>query len=146
MVRIVLDLADGIDCESVGNAAVLSWLRACEVYGETETAFARRLGMTYRVLRYWRAKLYPQKATLSAIVDEKEIPATCEFCGATEAIHQHHVVNRYDSPVTVVLCARCHRKFHFLNRLYRDPTGKAPARRKRPKILSSPIEMSSPET
>lgn len=125
MIRITLDLTEGIDPKAVGDAAVCTWLKAVEVPGENEAAMAKRLGMSYRILRYWRSKTMPPSAFLAGIQDETELPLPCEFCGKPDGTHQHHVVNRKDSPVTVTLCSICHRKFHFLNRLYAAPAQKA---------------------
>jgi hypothetical protein len=125
MIRITLDLIEGIDPKAVADSAVIAWLKACQVPGESEAAMAKRLKVSYRILRYWRDKQIPPTATLAGISDETDIPQPCEFCGKPDGTHQHHVVNRHDSPVTVTLCSTCHRKFHFLNRLYAAPTKKA---------------------
>lgn len=115
--------------EDVVREAKKQWLSLHVRQTDTVPMLARRLGMTYREIRYlfekldvtvldFRSRIQPLDKQIGQIIND---PGSCEFCASTEDIHAHHVVNKKESNSTVMLCGKCHRKFHFLNKLYKRP-------------------------
>lgn len=116
--------------DSVADEARRQWLIFHARPADSDMALARRAGMSYRQLRHFLSKLqidshdllnskaHPQVEQEIVYVPSDE---HCQFCDSTDDIHLHHVVSRHESPITVALCSKCHRKFHFLNKLYRPP-------------------------
>lgn len=135
---------DDMPAGKVGDAAMTQWLAFHVKPKDSQIKLADRAGLSYRAFRHFMQKtgltlesLLEIKAGDSSMILEKSEPEEpgyvedtdaaepCQFCGSTIKVHLHHVVNRYDSPVMVALCSKCHRKFHFLNKLYRPPIAKA---------------------
>ena len=126
-IRLILILPDKCPFDDVATEAQKQWILFHE-NGGSLMDLAKRAGIRYRSIRYllakWKVKSFEE---LRAGVGESnitDVESICEFCDSTDDIHLHHVVNRYDSPVMVSLCAKCHKKFHFLNKLYREPARK----------------------
>lgn len=129
-IQFTIVLPDDAPFDSVADEARRQWLMFHVHEGESDLKLARRAGMSYRQLRHFLGKLQidthdllnaksnPQASNETVYVSSDE---HCQFCDSTEEIHLHHVISRHESPVTVALCAKCHRKFHFLNKLYRPP-------------------------
>ncbi len=133
-VQLTVVIQDDAGFESVENEAVRQWLVFHVRPDDAQVDLAKRSGMSYRQFRHFMGKLGLTITSLLAARDPESLldppvpdpPQTdstdpCAFCGSLDRIHMHHVVNRYDSPVMVALCTNCHRKFHFLNKLYRVP-------------------------
>ncbi len=136
---LTLDIPDHAPLETVQNEAIRQWFAFHIEYGDSQIGLAERLQIPYRQLRHFMQKLdvtMPQllqlknpldyirndaTSTAPDLVPDTPITEPCQFCGSLTDVHLHHVVNRYESPVMVALCSKCHRKFHFLNKLYRPP-------------------------
>lgn len=120
-----ITLPDDADIETVVAMTRRAWAQHKMIPGEGIPQAAKRIGVTYRQLRRWLRGEYGRRLLAVpsdeiVMVESEPTAACCEFCGGKSNIHEHHVVNRHDSPVTVRLCAVCHRKFHFLARLFVD--------------------------
>lgn len=146
MLKITFDVKPEWDLDRVAQEAQKAWLAHFMERNISQTKLAARVGVSYRRLRYFMAQasctlddlsnLHDEANTTpfrellhTAVYDDTITTGPCQFCNSTEDVHSHHVVNRYDSPVMVELCAKCHRKFHFLNKLYRPPQRKTPSRK-----------------
>ena len=123
--KIEIVLPDNAPADLLVVEARRQWLLYHRQPGESLPTLARRLGISYRQARYWSMMIH-RGAVLApdaALEWQRSITPTtnagCEFCAATESLHEHHVINRTESPITVWLCNSCHKTFHLLNNLYR---------------------------
>lgn len=137
-IQLTVVIQDDAGFPAIEGEAVKQWLAFHVKTQDSQAGLAKRAGMSYRQIRYFMSKLGltitglleaksqdPSMSLLSSTPDadppQSDAAEPCQFCASTQQVHMHHVVNRYDSPVMVALCSKCHRKFHFLNKLYRVP-------------------------
>jgi len=121
--RIQFDVPDNASPDFVAVRARQEWVAFHQAPGESLLNLSRRLGFTYRTIRYLAQGRHGDKPITGDCDPHGVQPEgeQCMFCKSTERLHEHHIINRKESSQTVTLCEACHRVFHLLNKLYRLP-------------------------